>query len=543
MAKQIISQFPNVKIEYIPDQLPSTIRKREYRFAKINTNNKNAGIVNLAKKLLVIGTASRNQFVERFRNKLDCLCPGFYCITPLNNGCYYSCMYCYLQITYRGVFPYIKINVNLDELKKAIIDAVKKEWSLNNRGSDFNCGEKLDSLSFDNYLELSKILVPFFAETHELEHSTLLMLTKSDNVNNLINIARENSNMTKNTVLSWSLNAEEFAQKYEIGSPSPTKRLAAAKKCQDVGYKIRLRIDPLLILPNWRYGYTKLVEDIFITFKPEYIKEKTGIEPHVGLLRGAENCSPDYSWFPNLSYSITFTTRGCPRRCHFCAVRKHEPKFIVKENWVEDIDITKTGIIFWDNNWLASPNFEKDVKRLMKFRKIGITQIDFNQGLDCRLINEDKVKLLSQIKIKPLRLAFDNSSEDGYIQKAIELAQKYGFKDIRVYVLYNSNDNHDTPEYFYYRINEINKLGALAYPMRYRPIDNINGQYISDRWDKELLRALKLSLMFYYTKGMITKNRKAFENIYGNNAQEFKDKLYKIYQKDKSIKNKKENVD
>lgn len=277
------------------------------------------------------------------------------------------------------------------------------------------------------------------------------------------------------------------------------------------------------------------VGGIMATLVPEYIKEKTGIEPHVGLLRGAENCSPDYSWFPTLPYSISFTTRGCIRRCPFCAVRKHEPKFIVKENWVDDIDITKTGIIFWDNNWLASPNFEKDVKRLMEFQKIGITQIDFNQGLDCRLINEDKIKSLRQIKIKPLRLAFDNGSEDGHIQKAIKLAQKYGFNDIRVYVLYNSGDKSDTPGYFYYRINEINKLGALTYPMRYRPLNNVKGQHISDKWDKKLLRALKLSLMFYYTKGMITKNREAFRDIYGNNVSEFKDKLYKIYQKDKLI--------
>lgn len=275
------------------------------------------------------------------------------------------------------------------------------------------------------------------------------------------------------------------------------------------------------------------VGGIMASLIPEYIKEKTGIKPHVGLLRGAENCPPDYSWYPNLSYSISFTTRGCPNKCPFCAVRKHEPVFKVKENWREDIDITKRAIIFWDNNWLASPNFEKDVKRLMKFRKIGITQVDFNQGLDCRLFDEGKAKLLSQIKIKPLRFAFDNCSEDGYIQKAIQLAQKYSFNDISVYVLYNFEDNNDTPEYFYYRINEINRLGAWSYPMRYRPINSLNGQYVSNKWDKKLLRASKLSLMFYYTKGMITESREAFKNIYGNNANEFKHKLYEIYEKDK----------
>jgi hypothetical protein len=278
------------------------------------------------------------------------------------------------------------------------------------------------------------------------------------------------------------------------------------------------------------------VGGIMATLMPEYIEKKTGIKPHIGLLRGAENCPPDYSWYPGLPYSISFTTRGCPRNCHFCAVKKHEPEFKVRANWPQDIDITKRQIIFWDNNWLASPNFEKDVEKLMKFRKVGITGIDFNQGLDCRLLDEDKVKLLRQIRIRPLRIAFDNCSEDGHIQRSIQLAQKHGFRDIRVYVLYNSDENNDTPEYFYYRISEINRLGALTYPMRFRSLDSANGQYVSTNWDNRLLRGLKLSLMFYYTKGMISRSREAFKNIYENDAKGFKRKLYEIYEKDKRKK-------
>jgi spore photoproduct lyase len=273
IVKKILSHFPSSKIQYISNQSPTTIRKCEPAFANIGTKNKNAGIVNISKQILVIGTTIRSRFVEKFKNKLDCLCPEFYCITPLNNGCYYSCAYCYLQMTYRGIFPYIKINVNLDDLKEAIVAVARRELSRNSRQLSFNCGEKLDSLSFDNYLELTKILVPFFAETPELKYSTLLMLTKSDNVDNLIEIARENRRLTKNTVLSWSINSEEFSQKYERGSPSTAKRLSAAGKCQEAGYTIRLRIDPLLLLPRWQAGYDELVRNIFETYKlkPEVI--------------------------------------------------------------------------------------------------------------------------------------------------------------------------------------------------------------------------------------------------------------------------------
>lgn len=283
-----------------------------------------------------------------------------------------------------------------------------------------------------------------------------------------------------------------------------------------------------------KYPHSEIkVGGIMATLLSNYIKEKTGIESHKGLLDGAENCSPDYKLFSslfNLKCSITFTTRGCPRRCEFCAVKEHEPEFFPKENWEKDIDPNKNLIIFWDNNWFYSPNFFKDIQKLKKLNK----PFDFNQGLDCRLFDEEKAKLLSQTRLKLLRFAFDNSVQDGYIQNAIKLAQKHGFKDMRVYVLYNSHDPHDTPEYFFYRINELNKLGALSYPMKFRPIDSIDGNYISPYWDKQLLRALKLSLMFYYTRGMINKKRWPFEEIFGKTASQFKNKLYGIYKRDRN---------
>ena len=273
------------------------------------------------------------------------------------------------------------------------------------------------------------------------------------------------------------------------------------------------------------------VGGIMATLLPNYIREKTGISPHERLLPGAEDCRPDYSLFPELQCSVSFTTRGCKRACKFCAVRKHEPNFYVKENWENDIDLTKNLIIFWDNNWFFSPNFFKDIEKLKKLN----IPFDFNQGLDCRLFDSEKARALSQTRIRSLRLAFDDRSEEGYIQNAIKLAQKYGFKDIRVYVLYNSTDENDTPEYFFYRINEMNKLGALSYPMRFRPIDSIQGRYVSPNWNTALLRGLKLSLMFYYTKGMITKSREAFIQIYGSNERQFKEKLYGIHQYDREL--------
>lgn len=277
------------------------------------------------------------------------------------------------------------------------------------------------------------------------------------------------------------------------------------------------------------------VGGVLATLLPDLIKKETGIMPHVGLLHKVEKFPPDYSLFPAFPYSITFTSKGCIRKCKFCVVRFLEPKFFVRD-WEKDINPKSKKIIFWDNNWLASPNFYKDIEKIKKIGKL----VDFNQGIDCRLFDEEKAKLISEIKLDPLRFAFDSPAQEGYIQNAINLARKYGFKsNIMIYLIFNTGESYDTPEYFYYRINELNKLGVDIYPMRYRPINNIQLHVISPQWNKVLLRAIKLVTTFYYGRGIIRRNRKAFLRIFGKNSDEFKYKMQKIYNYDKKVEREK----
>lgn len=312
--------------------------------------------------------------------------------------------------------------------------------------------------------------------------------------------------------------------------------------------KLERRYDVIYITSLFTYHYTQVIAcirkykllcphaeikvgGVLATLLPHLIKRETGITPHAGLLSEAEECPPDYSLFPKLKYSITFTTRGCFRKCKYCVVSKIEPRFFVRENWERDIAPGHEKIIFWDNNWLYSPNFYEDVRKLKEIGK----PYDFNQGLDCRLFDEEKAKLLRQTRIQPLRFAFDSPSHDGYIQEAIRIAKKYGFSDIRVYVLYNSEEEYDTPEYFYNRINELNKLGAAIYPMRYRPIDSVLPHWVSPRWDKDVLRGLKLVMVFFYKGGIIKKGRKGFLRMFASNPREFERKMKKINAYDRAL--------
>lgn len=273
ITKKVVSRLCPSDVDYIKSQRPSVIRGLVKEFSTMKEENLNAGYARISKHILVIGTSQPSQFVDKFVNKQECYCPEFYSITPMNNGCFYSCQYCFLQMTYRGVFPYVKLNVNVKDLQRRIVTVSQKEKKKNpNKIIVFNGGEKLDSLSFDYITEYSKLLVPFFAETSEL-NNRLLFVSKSTNVDNLLELVRENPKVTERVILSWSINCDQFAKKYENGSPLPSERLAAAQKCQEAGYTIRLRIDPLMRIWGWKEYYSKLIDSIFSKYqlKPEVI--------------------------------------------------------------------------------------------------------------------------------------------------------------------------------------------------------------------------------------------------------------------------------
>jgi spore photoproduct lyase len=133
----------------------------------------------------------------------------------------------------------------------------------------FNMGEMLDSLALDHVTNLTPMLVDFFSR---LPNAFLMLLTKSANIGNLLSIKPNNQ-----TVVSWSINSREAITQYELDTADLDERINAARLCQQHGYRIRFRIDPGILHPNWQTAYADMIQKMLTSTEPENIT--------IGMLR------------------------------------------------------------------------------------------------------------------------------------------------------------------------------------------------------------------------------------------------------------------
>lgn len=211
-----------------------------------------------------------------------------------------------------------------------------------------------------------------------------------------------------------------------------------------------------------------------------------------GIFTQAEDLLPDYSlvpeWNRDVGGSIVFSSRGCLRTCTYCAVPRIEGKMkAIKHSIRRLIWPGHKRVIFFDNNFLASPGWKNVLKEV---EELGL-RVDFNQGLDPRLITEEVAMRISQVKTdRFIRLAYDYRNMRPYVRKAIELLKSKGFngRDILVYTLYNFTDD---PQDFFNRMKDTLRWGAVSYPMRYQPTRALTkNTHIAPKWDQIRLESV-----------------------------------------------------
>jgi len=295
-----------------------------------------------------------------------------------------------------------------------------------------------------------------------------------------------------------------------------------------------------------------IVGGIGATLLPKYIEKHSKCKIITGPLdypdalgfneQPIADLIPDYEMISSVDYNYTpddaYFTRisiGCIRKCKFCAVPILEPNFGFLQNITEQVQEInskfgeKKDLIVLDNNILALQNIVEVIceiedlgfKRNAKFgRKLRF--VDFNQGIDARLITPEIAEKLGNINIRPIRLAFDNMAIEKYYRNAIKLLVDQDFKYFTTYVMFNF---HDTPKEFYKRLRiniDLSKkydVKITSFPMRFVPINDIQRHFISDDWNWKFLRGIQCILNA--THGMVSPLEKFFNLAYGESFEEF----------------------
>lgn len=176
-----------------------------------------------------------------------------------------------------------------------------------------------------------------------------------------------------------------------------------------------------------------------------------------------EHIYPDYSIYGIEDTAYGFLSRGCPRGCSFCHVEAKEGKKSYKVADLDEFWRGQKNIVLCDPNILACKEWKSLLQQLIDSK----AWIDINQGLDIRLMTEEKAKMIKRMKVKELHFAWDR-----YEDKEIILPKLKMFKDITnidyrklvVFVLCNFDT---TMEQDLERIYTLREMGYLPYIMLY----------------------------------------------------------------------------
>jgi len=257
-------------------------------------------VARVGDKMGGIGETTRDgQILTRFaktphpEKPSDVVCPHFMEL-KWGTGCRFNCAWCYLQGTLakmpEGKKPHFKEPSRIGNALTAFFSASE---ALDLKHEVINAGELCDSLMGEYQAKpFSQYLFDLFGT--QTRHRVLL-LTKDTKIEHIL--AAE---ATKIAIIAFTLNADPVARRWEKGARRVDERIAAAKRVADAGYPVRLRIDPIMPIPEWKDAYHKLIDDIAAAFpQKSNLKRVT-----IGFPRGLDSTlknAKDKSWATQLT--------------------------------------------------------------------------------------------------------------------------------------------------------------------------------------------------------------------------------------------------
>lgn len=199
--------------------------------------------------------ANKGAFIKKCPGTKSYLCCGYH-ILHIGTFCTMDCSYCVLQSYFHP--PFTRFFVNIEDLYQEL-DGLFQEKKVYRIGT----GEFTDSLLWEKWINLSKRLVPKFANQN---YCILELKSKTVRTQNL-----EHLDHNRKTIVSWSLNTTKVIQEEEQGTASLSARLEAASQCQAWGYPLAFHFDPLIIYDNCHRDYMEVVDRLFANVHAENI--------------------------------------------------------------------------------------------------------------------------------------------------------------------------------------------------------------------------------------------------------------------------------
>lgn len=180
-----------------------------------------------------------------------------------------------------------------------------------------------------------------------------------------------------------------------------------------------------------------------------------------------EHIYPDYSIYPEYTKDTAygFLTRGCPRGCSFCHVKDKEGRCSVKVADLSEFWRGQKNIVLNDPNILACKDHMELLQQLVDSK----AKVELNQGIDIRLVTENNLKLLCQIRLDNIHVAYDRWQDKGIIEPRLRAFVAHtGFNRGKGHLMCFILVNFDTTiEQDIHRIQFCRELNISPYPMIY----------------------------------------------------------------------------
>ena len=227
---------------------------------------------------------------------------------------------------------------------------------------------------------------------------------------------------------------------------------------------------------EWWNGFThydRVYKSKVFTFTPDFdtvinadeiVTGGTGYKDFGVLPPEVEACPPDYGLYPSWKPAIGFLSRGCCNTCSWCIVPRKEGGIRPAATWEEIKRLDSRQIILLDNNVLASDHGLEQIDRMGREK----VWIDFNQGLDARLITPETARMLARLHwIRFIRLACDTSEMLPVIRQAVSYLKEAGVSPSRFWAYALVRDVEEAHR----RVLALREMGVEPFAQPYRAYD------------------------------------------------------------------------